>query len=127
VKASVEWTVPWNEVQERLGRQLVGRWKWQPFGPDGICGTSVDMTCIVSCAPHDGADWIHASVARQDRLPSYFDLTALHKAVWGETGFAFQIFASSDRHVSIHDKALHLWGRADGANPLPDFGSKGTI
>lgn len=121
------WSVPWDEVAERLGITLVGSWKWEPFGPDGVTGKSWTMTCIVTAADSDGENWIHASVARPDRLPSYFDLVALHKGVWGKDGFAFQVFAAEDRHVSIHQHALHLWGRADGKNVLPDFGAAGTI
>ena len=123
------WTLPWVDIAGRIASLLPGRFTWETFGPDGIAGTTgvPTMTVIVSVADHDdGTDWIHASVARPDRLPSYFDLVALHKAIWPD-GFAFQVFATDERHVNIHHRALHLWGRADGANVLPDFGAEGTI
>jgi hypothetical protein len=111
-----------------IGRKLGGVWRWTQFGPDGIKGVDGQgRSVIVSAADHDGVEFIHASVARPERLPSYHDLVALHQAVWGPNGFAYQVFASQDRHVSIHSTALHLWGRSDGANVLPDFGEMGTI
>jgi hypothetical protein len=125
------WTVDRIAIAERLGRTLAGKWRWDPFGPDGVVGDTPDGRSVIITAaetPDDGFyDWIHASVARPDRLPSYHDLVTLKAGVWGDDGFAYQVFASSDRHVSIHNFALHLWGRADGRNVLPDFGAAGTI
>ena len=75
-----------------------------------------------------GEEWLHASIARDDRMPSYADLTALHKAVFGAR-YAYQVFAPPSRHVNIHPNALHLWGRVDDGDGriLPDFGTAGTI
>jgi hypothetical protein len=105
----------------------------QPFGP---CGVSVRLyassgvcngSIVVSQAEHDGAEWIHASVARENHMPTYADLARLHHAVFGPERYAFQVFAPRSEHVNIHARALHLWGCADGANPLPAFGAHGTI
>ena len=123
-------TKDWRQIRDRLAAPLGGSWQWDGFGPDGISGTDRTScrSVLVTRADHeDGADWLHASVARRDRLPTYHDLTALKAAVWGDGGWAYQVFPSRDRHVSIHSYALHLWGRADGKNVLPDFGEHGTI
>lgn len=85
------------------------------------------LQVIGSAAPWEGVEWIHASIAHRDRDPSYAELTALHAAVFGRERYSFQVFAPADRHVNIFAHALHLWGRADGVNPLPDFGAFGTI
>ena len=60
-------------------------------------------------------------------VPSYADLVAMHHAVWGKHGYAFQVFPPAHKHVNIHERVLHLWGRADGANCLPDFAREGSI
>lgn len=76
----------------------------------------------------DGHWWIHASISYRllSRVPSYGDLKQLHAAVFGE-GFAYQCFVPPAKHVNIRSNALHLFGRYDGANVLPDFGRHGTI
>jgi hypothetical protein len=113
-------------------RAVMGRDAWavpEPFGSDGWVMARRDGagSVIVTCASVDGAEWLHASIAGRDRLPTYHDLVRLHHAVWGTRGYAFQVFAPTKRHVNIHEHALHLWGRLDGVSPLPDFGMYGTI
>jgi hypothetical protein len=115
-------------------RQRLGTHRWEPpeeFGPDGwsFCSADRRWTIIVSCADHDGAEYLHASIASADHstMPSYEQLCDLHHAVWGTTGFAYQVFAPRASHVNIHPTALHLWGRSDGEPALPDFGMFGTI
>jgi hypothetical protein len=88
------------------------------------------LSVIASTAPHPetpDVEWVHASIANRDgRTPTYDELKALHAAVFGDR-WAYQVFAPPGRHVNIHANALHLWGRADGINALPDFGYLGTI
>lgn len=106
-------------------RRHLGRDRWgppEPFGPDGWTFTARDgaASVIVTVADHgDGTEWVHASMARVDRLPTYGDLVDLHRAVWKDTGYAYQTFAPVAHHVNIHPNALHLWGRLDGAPVLP--------
>jgi hypothetical protein len=105
-------------------RRRLGRSNWaapRPFGPDGWSFMNLDghASVIVSCAPADGEDWVHASIAR-DEMPTYADLKMLHDAVFGD-GWAYQVFAPPSEHVNIHEHALHLWGRLDGKPALPDF------
>jgi hypothetical protein len=103
------------------------------FGPAGVSVRLHDQqgrhigSVIVSQTPLDGADWIHASIAWTNHTPVYQDLALLKAAVFGDRREAYQVFPSANRHVNIHEHALHLWGRADGARVLPDFGAEGTI
>lgn len=106
-------------------RRLLGRGNWstpERFGPDGWRFTELagKGSVIVTNCPHDGEDWVHASVAWIDHMPTYSDLKWLHAAVFGE-GWAYQVFAPPTDHVNIHEYALHLWGRLDGKPGLPDF------
>lgn len=75
----------------------------------------------------DDTEWLHASIARSDRMPNYADLVTLKSATFGDQRECYQVFPAKDQHISIHDQALHLWGRAEGQRVLPDFGSHGTI
>jgi hypothetical protein len=107
-------------------RRVLGRGNWStpvPFGPDGWCYDDLNgnASIIISCGDQlDGNEWVHASIARVDRMPSYDDLKLLHAAVFGD-GWAYQVFAPPSDHVNIHSQALHLWGRLDGKPALPDF------
>jgi hypothetical protein len=109
-------------------RRILGRETWRapsPFGPDGWrYDHRLHGSVIVTNAAHGEHDWVHASIAWPDRMPSYDDLKLLHRAVFGD-GWAYQVFAPPADHVNIHSFALHLFGRLDGAPVLPDF-TEGT-
>lgn len=118
-------------------RKRLGRKEWSlpvEYGPEGWAfrHNDGDRSIIVTYANHEMPDgtttpWIHASIARRDSMPTYEDLVALHFAVWGDKGWAYQVFAPQTDHVNIHAYALHLWGKPDGAPVLPNFGRFGTI
>lgn len=104
-------------------------WRVQPFGPEGAWAVKEDpelVSVIVTRAEHDGVEFMHASVAHPDRDPTYQEMAALARLVFGQ-GWSYQVFAPSTEHVNIHEHALHLWGRCDGENVLPSFGVLGTI
>lgn len=112
-------------IRKTLGKEL---WKVPTrFGPNGwIINRKDDSSrVIVSCSDiHDisATEWIHASISHKDRIPDYEDLKLLHKAVF-EDKWAYQLFAPPSSHINIHERVLHLWGRADGKPCMPDFGS----
>ncbi len=107
-------------------RRRLGRTSWGPpvpFGPDGwrYTHTSGDGHIIVTVDNYvSGHEWVHASRSRPDTIPTYDDLTYLYAAVFVD-GWAYQVFAPPAEHVNIHERALHLFGRLDGAPALPDF------
>lgn len=116
-------------------RKVLGRDDWlapKPFGLDGwsLLSREPGASIIVSVGPvgfgPDQREWIHASISRDDRMPSYDDLALLHRAVFRD-GWAYQVFAPSEHHVNLHAHALHLWGLVDGSAVLPNFGEFGTI
>lgn len=125
------------DVRRRLGRERWGvPFELAIYGLDDGSSWVVPhllepMRILVSHAPIETAEsdsepWIHASIAHRDRMPTYDELAAMHRAVW-PTGWAYQVFAPPAEHVNIHDHALHLWGRPDGRALLPNFGAQGTI
>lgn len=96
------------------------------FGPSGLtltvtAGGRRGSVVVTQADRDDGEEWLHASVAWADSVPTYEDLTTLHRAVFGRRRWAYQVFAPETEHVNIHEHALHLFGRADGAPALPDF------
>jgi hypothetical protein len=115
-------------------RKILGRHQWAPpqqFGDSGWTFVRHDKSAsvIVSTFTWDDIDWIHASIAGHTcgyDMPTYEDLTVLHRAVF-DNMWAYQVFAPQSEHVNIHPNALHLWGRADGEPCMPNFGQFGTI
>lgn len=113
-------------------RAVLGKKDWpvpQRFGLDGwqLVRRDRGASVFISAAEFDGATWVHASIAHHDEtMPTYEELVLLHRAVFAG-GYAYQVFAPPSSHVNIHEYALHLWGRADGAPVLPEFGAGGSI
>lgn len=120
-----------HNMMDVLAKAKVRITEQGPFGPSGrymkIVSAGRFGGIFVTQAEHDGAEWLHASISFTDQMPVYDDLVLLHRAVFGRRRFAYQMFVPAAQHVSIHDYALHLWGRADGKNVLPDFGLGGSI
>lgn len=116
-------------------RKVLGRKEWLPPTPwgngwwmDTKDPDSFKRILVSSTYEDDGHEWIHASFSYsdEDQMPTYDDLKLVHQAVFGDR-FAFQVFAPASEHVNLRNNVLHLWGRADGSNLLPNFGRYGTI
>lgn len=110
------------QIRKRLGRQRFAA--PVEFGPSGWKfdpRPGYDARVIVTEFDYGTEhEWIHASISRPDRTPTYDDLKLLHASVF-DGGFAYQVFVPNEEHVNIHPYALHLFGRVDGAPVLPDF------
>lgn len=99
-----------------------------PFGPDGWAFLHLDRirAVVVTCDLHDddAAQWVHASMTGDGRVPSYEELLLLHRAVFAGR-WAYQVFAPPEERVDVLPHQLHLFGRLDGEPALPDF-TRGT-
>jgi len=68
----------------------------------------------------DGTEWLHVSVSRRDRIPSYQDLIEVKDLFITPEREAIQVFPPRDKHVNDHPHCLHLWSRIDGP-VMPDM------
>lgn len=68
----------------------------------------------------DGKRWVHVSLSRKERIPSWNDLTRVKDAFIGRDNYAVQVLPPEDRYVRIHPNVLHLFHCVDG-HPLPEF------
>lgn len=98
------------------------------FETKGNAGTARRIFVTYDPTSDPEVPYLHASISHQDRyrLPSYSDLKEMARGVFGD-GYSYQCFAPESAHINITSNVLHLWGRADGAMALPDFGREGTI
>jgi len=64
--------------------------------------------------------WIHVSLSRPDRIPTYNDLKLVKELFIGADRKAIQILPSRSEHYNLHEFCLHLYSPFD-KDPLPDF------
>jgi len=109
-------------------RRIMGRDEWRvpvSFGSgwrmSHVDGDGNIIATWYQILSEDGrADaWIHASMSRRERVPSYEDLKRLHRAVF--PGWAYSVWPPASEHVNEHEYVLHLFGPVDGLPRLPDF------
>ncbi len=95
-------------------------------GEDGAAFSHQDgRNVIVSVAREsDGKRWLHASISRMGKMPTYDDLCEMKRLFVGRTRKAVEVFAPEAEHVNLHPTCRHLWACLDG-DPLPDF-TRGT-
>jgi hypothetical protein len=106
-------------------RRRLNRNEWgppRPFGPDGwiLPNLYEHGHIIATVSVTDGVEWIHASIAFKERMPTYEEIRDMHLAVFNG-GWAYEVHTPPAEHVNIHDYARHLFGRKDGKPVLPDF------
>ena len=88
---------------------------------DGVFMTDGFLRIMFTVGPaRDGKDWLHLSVSRAERLPSWDDLTFVKDLFIGSSRTAYQVLPSRDKYVNCHPYVLHLWSCLEG-DPLPDF------
>lgn len=68
-----------------------------------------------------GEKWIHVSVARPDRLPSWAELSKVKNEFIGEDLEAYQVLAANKDHINLHAKCLHLWAPVDGVRRVANL------
>ena len=74
----------------------------------------------------DGREWLHVSVARRNRLPTYEEIARVKRDFIGDDKKAISVLPEKKYHVNIHENCLHLFYSAE--NPLPEFsGGTGLI
>lgn len=65
--------------------------------------------------------WLHVSVShRGGRWPQWREMCEVKDGFIGPERTAYQVHPPADKHISIHDKVLHLWCCLDGP-VTPDF------
>lgn len=77
------------------------------------------LSVITSLEAHDGETWLHVSLARPNRMPTYEDMALVKRLFIGSDKLAVQLFVAAKDHVNIHPYCLHLWHSP--SLRLPDF------
>lgn len=116
------------DLNPLLPRVLPDGWSYLDRFGDGYRVTHRGgLRIIISGAEYDGREWLHLSMSRKDRLPSYEDMKHAKEIFLGNDRWAAQLFPPVKYHVNIHQFCLHLWCPVTGDLPWPNFGEGGTI
>jgi hypothetical protein len=86
---------------------------WQKIGDDV-------MVLVSESVESDDRIWLHVSVSRPNRLPTWADLRRVKDAFIGKDRKAIQVLPAQSEYVNIHPYVLHLFACLEG-DPLPDF------
>lgn len=110
------------------GIALPKSWTEKARAADGRAFSSQNGLLVIASGAEelDGREWIHLSVSRRNRLPSWSDLVLVKTLFLGAERNAYQALPDHRRHVNIHRFCLHLWAtREEIDNPMPDFARGG--
>jgi hypothetical protein len=85
----------WTEVEGMLSRM------WTHTN-----GLRVGLSCDVL---DNRSRWLHLSVSRSNRLPSWEDMKFVKDAFIGRDHEAIQVLPKDEDFVNLHPFCLHLW------------------
>ena len=86
------------------------------------------LRVICSVEQREGEDkWLHVSVSRADKIPSWEDLGEIKNLFIGEDRAAIQILPKKNEYVNVHPRVLHLWSNLDKDRFVPDFRRLGML
>ena len=69
----------------------------------------------------DGSTWIHVSVSRNDRIPSWPEIMKIKNEFIGIDREAYQVLPAKQDHVNIHSHCMHLWFPIGGARRVANL------
>lgn len=91
--------------------------RWQPTrSPQPLvrCFVRDDgLAALMSRDFVDGAWWIHLSISRAKRLPSWEDLVDAKESLLGTDCEAIQVIPKRSEYVNLHPFCLHLWKKEE--------------
>lgn len=78
------------------------------------------------CRELDGRRWLHVSMSRVNRLPSWTDVREVKDTFIGPDRVALQVLPREADYINQHPFCLHLWHCLDG-DVTPNFAAEGMI
>ena len=91
-------------LHDAIPRVLPDGWTvLQRFGDGNAYQYRNGLRVIVTTDEFDDCrEWMHVSISRKDRIPTYDDLKFV-KNTFAENRFAYQVFPPLDQNINIHD------------------------
>jgi len=103
-------------------------WPMIQEAEDGYAFRSANgIQVIISGSQEGGKAWLHVSLSRKHKMPSYDDIALVKKVFIGDDKKAIMVLPERKYHVNIHNYCLHLWHCMED-DGLPEFShGLGTI
>ena len=100
---------------------LPSNWKEGPLpgslaGAEGASYARDDgaVSVIATREPHEGTTWLHISLARRDRYPTWEEIRFIKDLFVGRDKDAVMILPHEVDYINIHKNCFHLYHRLDG-------------
>lgn len=121
----VKWMLPF--YSPKMGAALKAGWKASVgvshIWLEGYAGLRV----MLGGQTYSGERWLHISLSRATRLPSWGDIGKVKELFLGDDREAYQVYPIKERYINHHPYVLHLWSNFDKPCYLPDFRIKDPI
>lgn len=77
-----------------------------------------NLTVLLSVDDYEAVEpgagvWVHASLARPDRDPTWGEVRLVRDAFFGPNALVAQVLAPAAQWINVHSHCLHLWMRID--------------
>lgn len=115
---SLEWDWPqvlpagWSRLDSTLVHEGVEAARW--LRADGL-------GVLASVEPHErGGRWLHVSLSRASRLPSWKDVRDVKDLFVGRDRTAVQVLPRDELYVNEHPFCFHLWSCLDDPQIVPN-------
>lgn len=106
----------WKELDpSTFPAQLRGMWRaWDH--------SLTDMRVLRSLSTvKNGENWIHVSISRQDRLPTWQEIAKVRDEFLGDDVEAYHVAPMRKDYVNVHAHCLHLWVPCDGVRRVANL------
>jgi hypothetical protein len=83
---------------------------------EGACFARTDrsMTVIMTREDHNGTSWLHISISRRDRYPTWEEIRFAKDLFIGRDMDSVMILPRKEDYINLHPNCFHLYHRLDG-------------
>ncbi len=80
-----------------------------------VRGNGMGLRVLTGIEPHtDGKTWLHISISRPKRNPSWEDIKEVKDIFIGRDKEAVQVLPPQEEYVNLHEYCFHLWHCLEG-------------
>lgn len=81
----------------------------ESYGNNGAFLVRLERSQICFVIASDGMNWEHVSVSRQDRSPTWDEMSQVKAMFWDDEDCVVQFHPPRSEYINNHPNCLHLW------------------